>query len=228
MATNFRGFGALGIVGFAALTVTAVSACSGNGIADGNPVTSPAAGAPAVTSSPATTNTVDDAKNVGGSVATPVAVSTSLNKCLPVNLHFALGNSSQRGQNQWAQAVDMTNHSSATCTMDGVPGVDLLGDTDSQQSYDWTLVASSANGAKVTLRPGATAHFDLVYLSGDLASGGADENVIAVHRMVITTPGQPDKGDATIQGSLDWAQSVVLQDAASHPGTYVMPVASGA
>jgi hypothetical protein len=33
--------------------------------------------------------------------------------------------------------------------------------------------------------------------------------------------------DGDIQGSLDWAQGVVLQDAATHPGTYVMPVASG-
>jgi hypothetical protein len=121
----------------------------------------------------------------------------------------------------------MTNHASATCTMKGFPGVDVIGDTSGQSSYDWTLTHSSANGTKVTLRPGATAHFDVVYLSGDLASGGGSENVISVQRMVITTPGQPDQGDDTVQGSLDWFQSVVLQDGATHPGTYVTPVVSG-
>jgi hypothetical protein len=121
----------------------------------------------------------------------------------------------------------MTNTGSSACTMQGDPGVDLIGDTKSQPNYAWTLVPSSA-GAKVTLQPGATAHFNLVYLSGDNASGGATENVMSVNRMVITAPDDPNKNsDADIQGNLPWAHSVVFQDGATHPGTYVMPVATG-
>lgn len=149
-------------------------------------------------------------------------------RCQAQNLSFSLADGSQMDGSQWEQPVDMTNKGSSACTMEGFPVVDLIGDTTSQPTYDWTLARSSANGtAKVTLPPGATAHFDLVYLSGDLASGGGSENVLAVQEMVIKVPGDPNDGDTDIQGKLDWFQSVVLQDAATHPGTYVMPVASG-
>ena len=240
MATKFRGFRALGIVGFAALTVTMVSACNVNASGSGTLTGNSNNNGPAATSTVAVGGQVSGSgTNSGnsGATATPApaatahpataAAATSPSNCLPVNLTFALGDGRQTDQDQWVESVDMTNHSSATCTMDGVPGVTLIGDTDSQPNYAWTLVNSSVTGSKVTLRPGATAHFDLAFLSGDLASGGGDKNVMTVQRMVITTPGQPDQGDATVQGNLQWAQSVVFQDGATHPGTYVMPVASG-
>lgn len=241
MATKFRGFRALGIVGFAALTVTMISACNGNGISAANST----GNGPASTSTVATSGQ-GTGPSIGSGVtpsaaaiptaaapaaAAPAAVvpaAASVSSCLPANLSFALGNNSQMGQGQRVQVVDMTNHASSACTMQGFPGVDVIGDTSSQPSYDWTLGRSSATGsAKVTLRPGATAHFDLVYLSGDLASGGGSQNVISVQRMVITTPGQNNQRDDTVQGSLKWFQDVVLQDGATHPGTYIMPVAAG-
>lgn len=235
MANKLRGFRALGIVGFAALTVSLVSACNGNGTftVTANDSGSATTGAAATTTPNSGSGTGSGYS--GATTTTPAAgapttaPAADTRRCLPANLTFSLGNNSQNAQNlsQDTQVVDMTNHTSATCTMDGFPGVDLIGDTDTQPSYDWTLVNSSTPAAKVTLRPGATAHFDIVYLSGDLASGGGDKNVLAVQRMVITTPGQPDKGDNTVQGSLGWAGSVVLQDGATHPGTYLTPVAAG-
>ena len=67
----------------------------------------------------------------------------------------------------------MTNKGSSACAMEGSPDVDLIGDASSQPSYDWPLARTLAKGAaKVTLQPGATAHFDLVYLPDDPASGG--------------------------------------------------------
>jgi len=39
--------------------------------------------------------------------------------------------------------------------------------------------------------------------------------------VVITPP------DDYTQAELTWQQDVVLQDAATHPGTYLMPVVSG-
>jgi hypothetical protein len=223
MATKVGRFRVLGIIGFAALTVTLISACSGNGISAAN---SNGHGAAATSTAAAGASGSDSAVPTTAAVGAPAVA--SVGTCQPVNLAFALGDSSQIGQDQRTQVVDMTNHASSTCTMDGFPGVDLIGDANSQPSYDWTLTRSSATGiAKVTLRPGATAHFDLVFLSGDLASGGGSKNVMTVQKMVITTPGQEDRGDSTIQGSLDWFQDVVLQDGATHPGTYITPVAAG-
>ena len=155
------------------------------------------------------------------------AAAANTGKCQAVNLGFTLGDNRQTAPGQRTQVVDMTNKGSSACTMEGFPVVDLIGDTDSQPSYDWTLVDSSATGAKVTLQPGASAHFDLPYVPGDLASGGGSKNVITVNKMVIKTPGDENQSDSDIQGSLAWAQDVVLQDGATHPGTYVMPVASG-
>lgn len=146
-------------------------------------------------------------------------------RCQPKDLSFALGADHQiaDADGQWTQVVDMTNHGSSACTMQGYPGVDLIGDVKDQPSYDWSLMrAAGSTPAKVSVAPGSTAHFDLTYLSGDLASGGGDGNtVISVHKMVITPP------DDFTQGSLAWAATVVLQDTATSPGTYISTVASG-
>lgn len=193
-----------------------VAGCStgSSGSAAGGPATTgsgPATQAGTGTSAPASSQPAQAAADVG--------------RCQAANLSFTLGGNRQLVPGQRAQVVDMTNKGPSACTMEGFPGVDLIGDTQGQANYDWTLVHSSATGAKVTLQPGATAHFDLVYLPAAPAGGSGN---ISVQRMVITTPGDPNvNSDADIQGSLAWSQAVVLQDGATHPGTYVMPVAAG-
>jgi len=158
----------------------------------------------------------------------PAQAVANAGKCQAADLSFALGAGRQVDQDQWTQVVDMTNKSSSACTMQGFPGVGLIGDTTNQPNDDWALTDSSATGAEVTLQPGATAHFDLAYLNGDLASGGGGENVMSVQRMVITAPDDPNvNSDADVPGNLPWTATVVFQQAATHPGTYVMPVASG-
>jgi hypothetical protein len=110
--------------------------------------------------------------------------------------------------------------------MEGFPGVDLVGAANGRQNYTWPLARSSASYArashqgiaKVTLKPGGTAHFDLRYLPGFPGHGN---NLIRVDTMVITPPNDYAHAELT------WHQEVDLQDAATHPGTYVMPVASG-
>lgn len=197
-------------------TSMSMAACvfaAGLGVAgcSSNNSTNSAGEAATVTSAPASSPQAQAAGNVS--------------KCQAAHLGFALADNRQTTPGQRTQVVDMTNKGSSACSMEGFPGVDLIGDTKGQPNYDWTLVHSSATGAEVTLQPGATAHFDLVYLPGDLAGGGG---VISVQRMVITTPGDPNvNSDADIQGNLAWHQDVVLQDEATHPGTFVMPVASG-
>jgi hypothetical protein len=67
------------------------------------------------------------------------------------------------------------------------------------------LVRQSARYSTVTLAPGRTAHFNLIYLTG-VPGDGVN---ITVHKIVITPPG--DRSHAV----LSWNQSVLLQDAAT-------------
>jgi hypothetical protein len=139
--------------------------------------------------------------------------------CQPQNLTFALSGKATTpgypGQNR--QAVDLTNTGSSACTMTGFPGVDLTGVAKGQQNYTWSLVRQSVHYSRVTLPPGGTAHFTVTYLP----QAAGDSGGIAVAKMVITPPG------AFTQAELTWNQTVVLQDGATHPGTYISPVAPG-
>ena len=126
-------------------------------------------------------------------------------------LGAASGTSSQR-----TQVINLTNKGSSACTLDGFPGVNMVGAANGQQDYTWSLVRQSVSYSTVTLQPGGTAHFGLVYLPG--TSGNTN---IAVTKLIMTPP-----NDYT-QAELTWSQSVVLQDAATHPGTYITPVTAG-
>ncbi len=136
--------------------------------------------------------------------------------CAAAGLSYALGavtgTSAQR-----TQVVDLTNKGPAACTLDGYPGVDLAGVANGKPHYSWSLVRAPASYSRVTLPPGGTAHFSLTYLPGTSASTN-----ISVTKLVMTPP-----NDYT-QAELTWNQSVVLQDAATRPGTYISPVTAGA
>ena len=136
--------------------------------------------------------------------------------CQAANLSFAVGAKSG-GSSGTTQAVDLTNKGSSACTMDGFPGVDLVGTANGQQNYTWSLQRSSAGHAKVTLQSGGTAHFDLVYLP----SASGDSGDITVFKLVVTPP------NGYTQAEVTWNQSVVLQDGATHSGTYITPIVSG-
>jgi hypothetical protein len=133
------------------------------------------------------------------------------------DLGFAFGATTGTAGQQTTQVVDLTNEGSSACTMQGFPGVDLVGVADGQQDYTWSLVRSSATYSQVTVQPGASAHFDLVYLPASAADSGG----ITVTKIVITAP------NTFTQASVSWNQDVVLQDEATHPGTFITPVASG-
>jgi len=147
-------------------------------------------------------------------------------KCQAAHLGFTLGTKSQTGQSQGTQVVDMTNKGPAACTLEGFPQVGVLGDLTTQPTYLWSpLVDSSGAGALVTLQPGGTAHFDLVYLPG---AAGDGNQLISVFEIVVRTPDDRNNSDSDIQGIVQWKQTLVFQQAATHPGTYVMPVEPGA
>jgi hypothetical protein len=133
-------------------------------------------------------------------------------------LSFALGAKTGTAGGQMTQVVDLTNKGSAACTMTGFPGVDLVGVVNGQVNYSWSLVRSSVRYAQVTLQPGKSAHFDLTYLP-HAASDGTE---ITVVKIVLTPP------NTFTQAQVTWSQRVLLQDGATHPGTFIGPVTAGA
>jgi hypothetical protein len=130
-------------------------------------------------------------------------------------LSYALGAVSGTSA-QRTQVVDLTNKGAAACTLQCFPGVDLNGIANGQQNYTWSLERQSARYAAVTLRPGQTGHFSLVYLPDSSASGD-----MTVSKLIITPPNDYTQAEVT------WNQSVLLQDGATRPGTYITPVVSG-
>ena len=113
--------------------------------------------------------------------------------------------------------VDLTNKGSSACVMRGFPGVDLVGAARGQVNYTWSLERQVTAYSAVTVQPGGTAHFNLMFIPGSGASGN-----ISVAAIVITPPNDYSHGE------LPWKQSVVLQDGATHPGTFISPVRPGA
>lgn len=184
----------------------AVAGCSSSNSTDASPTVkaTTAAGTSAASS---TTTTAAKAS---------AEATTSIGTCKASDLSFTLGATSG-GSSQKTQVVDLTNKGSGACTMRGFPGVDLVGTANGQKNYTWSLERSSAKYSQVTLQPGETAHFGLIYLP-EAAGDSAD---IAVTKLVITPP------NAYTHAEVTWSQQVLLQDGATRPGTYITPVVSG-
>jgi hypothetical protein len=147
--------------------------------------------------------------------AQPVASATN---CTVNVLSFALGAKTGAAGQQTTQVVDLTNKGSTACTMEGFPGVDLVGTANGQSNYTWPLARSAVRYSQVTLPPGGTAHFNLTYLP--FATG--DGMDMTVTKLVMTPP------NTFTQAQLAWNQQVLLQDGATHPGTDIGPVTAGA
>jgi Protein of unknown function (DUF4232) len=188
-----------------------VAGCS---TSSSSPASSPAT-TPAASSSATATSTAQAAAKPTGSAAAPQGQAAGTTTCQATGLSYALGaltgTSAQR-----TQVVDLTNKGSSACTLQGFPGVDLDGLANGQQNYTWSLVRQSVSYAAVTLQPGQTGHFSLIYLPGTSASGD-----MAVTKLIITPPNDYTQAEVT------WNESVVLQDGATHPGTYISPVVAG-
>lgn len=174
------------------------------GCSSNNASSSPTSAASPATSTPASTT-----------ATTAPAATTGTADCTVSVLGIALG--VKKGTGQVTQTVDLTNKGATACTMEGFPGVNLVGMARGQHNYTWPLERSSTNYSQVTLQPGGTAHFDLTYLP--FATG--DGTDMTVTTIVITPP------NTTTHTQLAWNQQVLLQDAATHSGTYIGPVNVG-
>jgi Protein of unknown function (DUF4232) len=179
-------------------------------------------GSSSSTSSPATTGTGSASASRTATQASAAGTAAAQAAGAPATctvsvLKVALGTKTGTGDEQTTQAVVLTNKGSSSCTMDGFPGVNLVGTASGQKNYSWPLTRSSAKYSTVTLKSGDSAHFDLVYLP--FAAGDGTE--LAVTKIVLTPP------NTTSQANLTWSQPVLLQDAATHPGTWITPVTAG-
>ncbi|MGW2682434.1 DUF4232 domain-containing protein [Streptomyces sp. NPDC001414] len=114
------------------------------------------------------------------------------------------------GSGQKHAVVALTNKSGRTCTLYGFPGVDLV-----DGGRQWSLRRTDATPQRVTLASGAAARFTLTYLPSD----AGDSTAFTPTTVVITAPDQRTSYDLPWHGG-----PVVLQDGATHPGTYVGPV----
>ncbi|MEU9451627.1 DUF4232 domain-containing protein [Streptomyces sp. NPDC048277] len=103
--------------------------------------------------------------------------------------------------------VLMKNTSDATCSLHGFPGVDLKAGSDT-----WSLAQGGGAEDPFNLTPGTSARFLITYISWEQGSGTEFKATSAV----ITPPG------ATTSVTLPWPGSSILrQDGATNPGTYV-------
>ena len=111
----------------------------------------------------------------------------------------------------------MTNIATAPCTLTGFPEVTLLGTEDSSTAeYRWPLSHTAKPSTPITVPPNGTARFAITYLADNDASRG-----LRVTTIELGLPGDP----ARI--TIPWQARVLLQDAATHPGTYSGPFEIG-
>ena len=197
-----------GAIAVAAVAVAgALGACSVNGSITATPVTqgtNVSSGAAQNTSS--TTGTPQDTSAKGQGVAN----SNSHPAC--TNLKVSQTTPDMVGS-QWKLPITMTNQGSASCTVQGFPGVRLNG----ADGTSWDLVRTGDPITPVLLAPGEHATAELTYLT---ASDGSGWHVSTVS---VTPP------NGTNTQTIPWADSLdlVKQDGATHPGTYIGPAHAG-
>jgi hypothetical protein len=206
---RFRTFVTAAVCGSAAvLTASGCSSASSSSSVASSAPASPASSSPA---GPAGSAPASQSPSPSASAA------ATGETCQPAGLSLAL-NAESGSATQKTLVVDLTNKGSAACTMNGFAGVNLVGAVKGKQNYTWSLVRSTAKYSQVTLQAGGTAHFDVMYLPGTSGTSGN----ITVKKIVITPPNTYSQLETT------WSQVVVLQDEATHPGTFITPVVPGA
>ncbi|MBK3580695.1 DUF4232 domain-containing protein [Streptomyces sp. MBT65] len=151
--------------------------------------------------------------STGGGTATGGSTGTGTGRCHTAGLGFSFGSGDGKvssSDDQQHLAVVLKNKTSAACTIQGFPGVDLKSSGGS-----WSLTRSGATPKKVTLAAGSSATFTISFLPWTQGSG----TEFKATSVVVTPPNE------TTSATLTWpGGSVLLQDGATHPGTYTGPV----
>jgi hypothetical protein len=165
------------------------------GTAGGNGGTAPKDGGPVATADTFTSNIAD-----------------ATEKCAKVKVALGEAKPVEGGKEQMKLPLTMTNSGAAACLLRGYPGARLQG----QDSQAWDLMRSGdevKDVKDVQLAPGGTTTAYLTYLpeKGD--------NRWDVVTLVVTPPNTDDSQTFRWPGG-----SVLRQDAATHPATYIGPV----
>jgi hypothetical protein len=117
--------------------------------------------------------------------------------------------------------VNSDNLTNTSCRVSGFPDVELIGPVYPMYGSIYVLPDQAGRSERVTLRPGQSAHAVLTWLP---ASSRSDRWVPGYVRAVVPTNRGPSFAMA-----LPWRfGSVLRQDAATHPGTYIGPIRPGA
>ncbi|MBW0134402.1 DUF4232 domain-containing protein [Pseudonocardia abyssalis] len=167
--------------------------------------------APAPTTEPAPTTT--------SAAATTTPPTGEVARCVAADLRAGLGEAS--GEGQRTVSIVYRNVSDRPCEARGVPGVDLRGPDDPNGPV-YSVLRQEADGAGATLEPGGSVSATLTYLTDSDGSVGTLGSTGWVPTELVTTP----PGD-TSQLTVPWNGDTVLrQDGATRPGTYVGPLAA--
>jgi hypothetical protein len=221
----FRAATALAATSALALTLTACGNGSGND-ASGDQSSAPTSSSSATATGGAPAENADAAKgagsstgsggtgtSTGGASGTGSSGGTGASRCHTAGLGFSFGAGDGKvssSDDQQQLAVVLKNKTSAACTIQGFPGVDLKSSGGS-----WSLTRSGATPKKVTLAAGSSTTFTITFLPWNQGSG----TEFKATSVVVTPPNE------TTSTTLAWpGGSVLLQDGATHPGTYTGPV----
>ncbi|MEW1864247.1 DUF4232 domain-containing protein [Streptomyces sp. NPDC088194] len=158
----------------------------------------------AATTAPGTATTAPAGAPAGKSSGTPRCHTADL------TLSFETGGDAAPDTTSDAQqtaGISVHNRSSHACQVGGFPGLDLNGG-----STHWSLSRQSKHYSAITLAPGDNTDFQITFLP-ELKGKWTPKSV------TVTPPNE------TTSVTLAWPWGpVLLQDGATHPGTYVGPI----
>ncbi|MFK0282215.1 DUF4232 domain-containing protein [Streptomyces sp. NPDC090499] len=141
----------------------------------------------------------------GGSSATG-----SVPACQASQLGYSWADPGSGTGQQKHAVVALTNKSGHSCTMYGFAGVDLV-----NSGQKWSLPRTNTTPKRVTLANGAATNFAITFL----VPGQGDSSDFTPTTVVVTAPNQRTSFDLPWHGG-----AVVLQDGATHPGSFIGPV----
>jgi len=171
---------------------------------------------------PVPTTAVPATADAASATAAPTAAGAA--RCTAADLSVALGTSQVDGASgQVKVPLVFTNTSKTPCVTWGVPGVDLQGPADPNGPvYSLLRPGSDAQHPHITVAPGSSATATVTYLTDTPGSVGSSGSTGWMPTQLVTTP----PGD-THQITVPWTgHSVLRQDAATHPGSFVGPLAA--
>lgn len=203
-----------------------LAACGGNGgTSDAASSSPPVSTSPSGTTTPVSGGGTSAGQASGG--GTPTAPSTgstgaagapASSRCHAddVSYSWATGGDAlpdPHSTEQQSAFVVLKNTSGHTCVMRGFPGVDLV-----NSGKQWPLARSSQSPRTIPLDPGDSTQVTVTFMPWS-AKGNVAGNDFAPTTLVITLPNETKSYDIPWR----WGH-VLLQDGATHPGTYIGPV----